>query len=97
MPNVGPSICLVDAKGALKGVELQNPSGVDVYYSDDQRTLDSVAASGIPTEGFLLSTATPPLAPVILLWFTGKLYFRAPTAGAQVQVLIWDMCPPVQP
>ena len=94
VPFTGPSVCLVDSGGQPKGVRLQNPSGVDVYYSDDQRLLDSLNSAGTPTEGLILSTATPPLPPVNLLWFTGKLYFRGLSAGAQVQVLIWDMCPP---
>lgn len=93
VPAVGASLCIVDSKGLPKGVRLQNPSGVDVYYSDDQRTLDILGPTGTPTEGLILSTATPPLPPVDLLWFTGKLYFRGLSAGAQVEVVVWDMCP----
>lgn len=92
VPFNGPSIKLVDATGGRKGFSIQNVSSVDVYYSDDQRTLDSVPQNNLPPAGHLLASATPASLPVVYPFFTnGVIYARAQTTGAQVEVLIYDV------
>lgn len=85
------SIKVVDTAGRRKGVSLQNTSAADVYYSDDQRLLDSVGAANLPTVGHLLPSSTPVLAPTVYPWFIGTLYVRAQGAGAQLEVLIYEV------
>ena len=87
-----PSLKVVDATGGRKGFSIQNVSSVDVYYSDDQRTLDTVPASFLPQAGHLLPAATPTLAPVVYPFFVnGKIFVRAQSAGAQIEVVIFDV------
>ena len=82
---------VVDSTGGRKGFSIQNPGPSDVYYSDDQRLLDSVDLANLPTVGHLLASATPPLAPVVYPFFIGKIFVRAQGAGAQLEVLIYDV------
>jgi hypothetical protein len=92
VPFQGPSLKIVDASGGRKGFSIQNVSAVDVYYSDDQRTLDSVPASNLPQAGHLLAAATPALPPVVYPFFTnGIIFIRAQSNGAQVEILIYDV------
>lgn len=88
---IASSIKIVDTQGKRKGVSLQNTSSVDVYYSDDQRLLDSVSTVNLPTVGHLLPTATPVLPPTIYPWFIGALYMRAQNTGAQAEILIFEV------
>lgn len=102
VPNIGPSLKIVDAlpSGTPKriGFSIQNPSTVDVYYSDDQRTLDSVSPANLPLVGHLLAAATPPLAPLVYPWFVGKqIFVRAQNPGASLEVIIYDVDLPCNP
>lgn len=92
VPFQGPSISIVDATTKRVGFSIQNPGAVDLYYSDDQRTLDSVPASNLPQVGHLLPAATPPQPPTVYPWFYGKkIYIRAQNTGGSVEVLIYDV------
>jgi hypothetical protein len=93
IPFTGPSLKIVDATGGRKGFSIQNLSAVDVYYSDDQRTLDSLGpgAAPLPTAGHILpgGTTNPP---VVYPWFAnGRIFARAQNAGAQLEILIYDV------
>lgn len=77
---------------ARKGFSIQNVATQDVYYSDDQRLLDSVTPANLPTVGHLLSAAGSPAAPpTVYPWFIGKIFVRAQNTGAQVEVVIYDV------
>lgn len=85
------SIRLLQTAGARKGFSIQNVSPVDVYFSDDQRQLDSVSSANLPTVGHLLATATPVLSPTVYPFFIGGIYARAQAAGAQVEIMVYDV------
>lgn len=92
------SIKIVDATGGRKGFSIQNVGAVDVYYSDDQRLLDSVTSANLPTAGHLLAASAPVPPPVVYPWFasngqnnSGKIFARAQGVGAQLEVLIYDV------
>lgn len=91
---IASSIKVVDTQGKRKGISIQNTSSVDVYYSDDQRLLDSVSSVNLPTVGHILPTATPAPQPLIYPWFIGALYMRAQNTGCQAEILIYevDLC-----
>lgn len=89
---VGGSIRIVDARGKRIGFSIQNPGAVDVYYSDDQRQLDTVNAANLPTVGHLLAAATPAFPPVVYPIASGiEIFARAQGVGAQLEVLIYDV------
>jgi hypothetical protein len=85
------SIPLINTAGIRKGFSIQNVSAVDVYYSDDQRQLDSVSAANLPSVGHLLAAAAPVPPPTVYPFFIGKLYCRAAAAGAQLEAIVYDV------
>lgn len=94
---IAGSIKVVDTALGRKGFSIQNVAAVDIYYSDDQRLLDSVAAANLPSVGHLLSAAgTPATPPTVYPWFIGKIYVRAQTNGAQLEVLVYEVDLPCQ-
>lgn len=89
---IAGSIKIVDTALGRKGVSIQNVAAVDVYFSDDQRLLDSVTAANLPTVGHLLSAVgTPANPPTVYPWFIGRLYVRAQSNGAQLEVMVYDV------
>lgn len=88
---IAGSIKVVDTAGKRKGLSLQNTSAVDVYYSDDQRLLDSVSPANLPSVGHILPSSTPVLPPTIYPWFVGTFYVRAQSAGAQLEVIVYEV------
>jgi hypothetical protein len=90
---VGQSIKLFDTGGRRQGVSVQNVSSVDIYYTADQRLLDSVSAANLPTAGNLLPATSPVSPPVIYPWIIGARYARAQNTGAQIEVDVWDVDP----
>jgi hypothetical protein len=93
---IAGSIKVLDTSGKRKGVSLQNISAVDIYYSDDQRLLDSVGTANLPTVGHLLAATSPVPAPVVYPWYIGKIYVRAQSAGAQLEILVYEVDPVCQ-
>jgi hypothetical protein len=87
---IAGSLKVVDAGLGRKGFSIQNVSSVDVFYSDDQRLLDTVDGANLPTAGHILPTATPPHDPVVYPFFTGKIYVRCQNLGGQCEVLVYD-------
>jgi len=86
------SLKVIDATGGRKGFSIQNVGGVDIFYSDDQRLLDSVGPANLPSAGHLLSAATPVPPPVVYPFFTnGKIFVRAQSAGALLEIVIYDV------
>jgi len=73
-----------------KGFSIQNVSSVDVYFSDDQRLLDSVSSTNLPTVGHLLPSVSPALPPLVYNFFVGQIFVRAGTTGAAVEVMLFD-------
>jgi hypothetical protein len=88
---IAGSIKIVDTQGRRKGFSIQNTSAVDIYYSDDQRLLDSVGAANLPSVGHLLAAATPVPAPVVYPWYIGQIYIRAQAAGAQAEIIVYEV------
>jgi hypothetical protein len=88
------SLKVIDTAGRRQGFSIQNVSAVDIYYSDDQRTLDSVPASNLPQVGHLLAASSPNPPPTVYPWFIGRLYVRAQTAGAQLEIIVYEVDPP---
>lgn len=96
-----PSLKIVDAAPGGHpvriGFSIQNPSAVDAYYSDDQRTLDTVPASLLPNAGHILPASTPALPPTVYPWFVGKqIFVRAQSAGCQLEIIIYDVDKPCE-
>jgi len=91
--NIGQSIKILDTQGRRKGFSIQNVSAVDIYFSDDQRLLDSVSAANLPTVGHLLAASAPTPPPVIYPWFIGQIFVRAQNTGAQLEILVYDVDP----
>lgn len=85
------SLRVVNAKDSRKGFSIQNVSAVDVYYSDDQRLLDSVDKNNLPTVGHLLAASSPVPPPVVYPFFVGQIFVRAQSQGAQVEMIIYDV------
>jgi hypothetical protein len=87
------SIKVVDTQGRRKGFSIQNTSAVDIYYSDDQRLLDSVGAANLPSVGHLLAASAPVPAPVVYPWFIGQIFLRAQANGAQAEIIVYEVDP----
>lgn len=83
------SIRIVDATAKRKGILLQNVDPTNIAsFSEDQRSLDSLDASGNVTAGFTLPAAmTQPLSVTL---FRGAFYARAKTAGTVVQLEVYE-------
>lgn len=92
IPQGQASIPIIDTKGRRKGFSLQNLSAADVYYSDDQRSLDSVDATNLPTVGHLLPGGNPTIT--VYPVFVGKLFARTQGVGAAIEVTPYeiDLC-----
>jgi hypothetical protein len=90
-PN-NPLTPICDTRGEVKGVEIQNVSGVDFYVSDDPNTLQNVTPVGLPDVGFHFPPDAPPPFILVIPRFKGKLYARAQNSGAQAEVMIHDIC-----
>lgn len=94
---VAGSYCVVDATNRRVGFSIQNVGPQDIYYSDDQRLLDSVTPANLPTVGHLLASASPVPNPVVYPWFANKkIYVRAQNTGAQVETMVYEVdlpCP----
>lgn len=89
---IAQSLKVVDASGGRKGFSIQNVGAVDIFYSDDQRLLDSVAAANLPQAGHILAAAAPVLPPVVYPWIYGtKIFVRAQTQGALLEITIYDV------
>lgn len=94
---IAGSITVVDATGRRVGFSIQNVGPVDLYYSDDQRLLDSVTPANLLTVGHLLPAATPAQPPTIYPIFANKkIYIRAQNAGGQVETMIYEIDLPCQ-
>jgi len=87
----GSSINIINATGKRKGFSIQNVGAVDVYYSDDQRSLDSATTANLPTVGHLLAAASPAPLPVVYPFYIGKLYARAQGNGALLELIVYDV------
>jgi|SRR5579859_1838884 len=91
VPIAGSVPLLRTGPNKRKGFSIQNVSAVDVYYSDDQRLLDSVTAANLPSVGHLLAAAAPAPNPVVYPFFSGNIFARAQNSGAQVEILVYDV------
>jgi hypothetical protein len=78
-------------KLSRKGFSIQNVSTQDVYYSDDQRTLDSVSLVNLPLVGHILPGTTPNAPPIVYPEFIGRLFCRSQNAGASLEILIYEI------
>jgi hypothetical protein len=92
IPQGVAAIPIVDTKGRRMAFSLQNVSAADVYYSDDQRSLDSVDRTNLPTVGHLL----PGSSTIITVYpvFIGKLWARTQGVGAALEIMPYeiDLC-----
>lgn len=83
------SVRIVDATAKRKGVLIQNVDPTNVAsFSEDQRSLDSLDASGNVTAGFTLPAAMT--QPVVITAFRGAFYARAKTAGSTVLLEVYE-------
>jgi hypothetical protein len=86
------SLKIIDTgKNHRQGFSIQNVSAVDIYYSDDQRTLDSVPATNLPQVGHLLAASAPAPPPTVYPWFIGQLFVRAQNSGAQLEIIVYEV------
>lgn len=92
----GSSISVVNTNGQRKGFSIQNVGAADIFFSDDQRLLDTVGTGNLPTAGHLLAAANPVLPPTVYPFFIGKLFCRAAAAGALLEVITYDVDVPCQ-
>jgi len=88
---IAGSITIVNTVGARKGFSIQNVGAVDIFFSDDQRLLDSVSPANLPLAGHLLAAAATVPPPTVYPWFIGKLFARAGAPGALLEVIIYDV------
>jgi hypothetical protein len=91
---IGQSLKIVDSKNPKRrvGFSIQNVGASDVFYSDDQRLLDSVGAANLPVAGHLLAAAAPVPPPVVYPWFAnGQIFVRAQAAGALLEIVIFEV------
>jgi hypothetical protein len=91
IPNA-PLTVIADTQGKVKGLKIQNPSGVDFWVSDDPTTLQNVSNVGLPVVGIHFWPDTAPGFVLTYERFKGKLYARAQNTGAQAEVNIYDIC-----
>lgn len=91
VPSAGSIKLLDTGEKVRKGFSIQNVSAVDIYYSDDQRQLDSVTPANLPSVGHLLAASAPALNPTVYPFFSGTIYARAQSGGAQVEILVYDV------
>lgn len=88
-----PSQMILDTGGAVKAVYIQNPTGVDIFWSTEKKQLDKTDSAGLPTSGNLQPAAAPPNVPVTSLpRFKGRLFARAVAPGAELEVTESDIC-----
>jgi hypothetical protein len=89
LSNLG-SVRIVDATAKRKGVLLQNVDATNIaLISEDQRSLDSLDASGNPTAGFTLPNNMA--QPIAITAFRGALYARAKAGTVQLEVYEYDV------
>jgi len=89
IPQGAAAIPIVDTKGERKGFSIQNVSAADIYYSDDQRQLDSVDRTNLPTAGHLLPGGNTQV--VVYPVFVGKLFARTQGVGAALEVIPYEI------
>lgn len=87
-----PLTPIVDTRGEVKGVEIQNVSAVDFYVSDDPNTLQNTTVANLPDVGFHFWPDAAPGFVLVIPRFKGKLYARSQNTGAQAEVIIHDIC-----
>jgi hypothetical protein len=87
----GAAICIVNTGNVRRGFSIQNVSAADIFYSDDQRLLDSVDKTNLATAGHLL--AANQITPLIYPFFVGKLFARSQGVGAQLEVILYEVDP----
>jgi hypothetical protein len=60
---------------------------IDVYFSDDQRALDTVDSGNVPTSGHKLVGGAGNQGIIFVPWpFSGTLYIRAVSGAPQVEI-----------
>jgi hypothetical protein len=91
--NIGQSIKILDTQGRRKGFSIQNVGAVDVYFSDDQRLLDTVSSANLPTAGHLLAASAPAPPPTVYNFFIGQIFVRSQSTGAQLELIVFDVDP----
>lgn len=87
-----PLTPIVDTRGEVKGVEIQNVSGVDFYVSDDPGTIQNTSNVNLPVVGLHFPPDGVPPFILVIPRFKGKLYARAQNNGAAAEVIIHDIC-----
>jgi hypothetical protein len=93
IPN-NPLTPIVDTQGRALGVGIQNVSAVDIFVSDDPKTLQQVGPTGVPIVGWHLPPDTAGITPFILRLcpFNGKLYARCQASGGQIEAITYKFC-----
>lgn len=93
IPNF-PMTPIVDTQGRAQGVIIQNVSPVDIFVSDDPKTLQQVLSTGVPIVGLHFPPDTAGITPFMLnmLSFNGKLYARCQGVGGQLEVILYNPC-----
>ena len=82
------SLTMINASKNLVGFSVQNLSAtIDIYFSDDQRALDTVDSTNTPTSGHKLTGGAGNQGILIFQWpFYGTLYCRAVSGTPQLEV-----------
>jgi hypothetical protein len=81
------SIKIVDAPKRI-GLIIMNPFAIDVYVSDDQRSLDTVGAADLPSVG--IKFPANQTIPVVVPFFRGKWFARAQNP-TQLEVIPFEV------
>jgi len=89
VPQGAAAIPIIDTKGRRIGLSMQNVSAADIYYSDDQRLLDSVDRTNLPTAGHLLPGGNTQV--VVYPVFIGKLFARTQGVGAAMEIMPYEI------
>jgi hypothetical protein len=87
----GGSIRVVSALASRKGFSIQNVGAVDLYYSNDQRQLDSVDGTNLPTVGHILAASAPIPPPVVYPFYVGEIFIRAQAVGGLAEITVYDV------
>lgn len=82
------SLTILNATRRLIGFSIQNlSSSVDIYFSDDQRALDTVDSTNTPTSGHKLIGGAGNQGIIFVPWpFSGTLYARAVSGAPPLEI-----------
>ena len=86
-----PLTVLIDTRGQIRGVSIQNVSAQDFFASTDPTLLQAITPTNLPPVGHHFPPDANPPFVFILPRFRGKIYARAQNAGSVAEAWTYDI------